>query len=591
MYAREADMNFDEFSRQIARMVQRTEGLCREVEASPRPDPLHTECVAELQTSIEELRVAEDELRRQNLALTGAYMALDQERAHYRNLFMGAPIGYAVTTREGTISDVNAAAAEMLGIRTSDAIGLPLQLFVAPADRRRWSALLQRAATEDNSTAADVAAIRTFDRKRTTKCRVRATRVIGPDGAPAGHRFILGDLSVEERAERADRLTVESRNKDEFLAMLAHELRNPLAPIRAVVELWRHHSEETQIGMERGIEIIDRQVNHLAHLVDDLLDVSRVSLGKIRLRRKSLDVRDAVGHAVDALQASARRHSVHIELPDMPLWVDADPTRLRQIVTNLLDNAIKYTPSDGAIVVSARIDGEHAEISVRDSGVGLPAEMLESVFELFTQGERTLARSQGGLGLGLTLVRRLVELHGGSVRAHSDGPGHGSAFVVRLPLVAAPVNRALSSESQIRRLRGRKVLVVDDNVDAAELLAALLSAEGHQISLAYDGMSAMETFEVTHPEVVLLDLGLPDIDGLELARHFRVREPGVMLVAVTGYGDDAMRGRSRDAGFHHHLLKPVDYDVLRQIMLEPTPTSGSSADSGSFHGSGSSQTA
>jgi PAS domain S-box-containing protein len=564
-------MKLEDFSRQIARMVQRTEGLCREVESSPRPDPLHSECVAELQASIEELRVAEDELRRQNLALTGAYMALDRERAHYRNLFMGAPIGYAVTTREGTISDINAAAAEMLGIRTTDAIGLPLQLFVAPSDRQGWTALLQRTATEANATAADVFTIRTFDRKRSTKCRVRVTRVLEQDGEPAGHRFVLGDLGMEERAERADRLSVESRNKDEFLAMLAHELRNPLAPIRAVVELWRHHAGDAEIGVDRGIEIIDRQVNHLTHLVDDLLDVSRVSLGKIRLRRKPLDVRDAVGHAVDALQASAQRHAMRVELPADPLWVDADPTRLRQIVTNLLDNAIKYTPSDGEIVVAARMEADRAIITVRDSGVGLPAEMLESVFELFTQGERTLARSQGGLGLGLTLVRRLVELHGGSVRASSDGPGHGSTFCVTLPLVEAPEVRVLSSESQVRRLRGRKLLVVDDNVDAAELLAAILSAEGHQIALAYDGMSAMETFERSHPEIVLLDLGLPDIDGLELARHFRVRDPCVMLVAVTGYGDDAMRARSREAGFHHHLLKPVDFDVLRQTLLEPMP--------------------
>lgn len=570
-------MNFDEFSRQISRMVQRTEGLCREIEQSPRPDPLRTECVAELQTSIEELRVAEDELRRQNVALTSAYMALDQERAHYRNLFMGAPIGYAVTTREGTISDVNAAGADMLGIRGSDAIGLPLQLFVAPADRQRWAELLLRCATEPNGTAADVATIRTFDRKRSTKCRIRVARVLDGDGAPSGHRFVLGDLGVEERAEQAERLTLESRNKDEFLAMLAHELRNPLAPIRAVVELWRNHPGDTRVDMKRGAEIIDRQVNHLAHLVDDLLDVSRVSLGKIRLRRKSLDVRDAVRHAIDAVQAAAQRHAVRVEVPEEPMWVDADPTRLRQIVTNLLDNAIKYTPSDGHILVSAATEGAEAVVRVRDSGVGLPPDMLESVFELFTQGERTLARSQGGLGLGLTLVRRLVELHGGNVSASSDGVGHGSTFVVRLPLVECPRGSAAASESQVRRLRGRRVLVVDDNVDAAELLAAILGAEGHDVALAYDGMGAMETFERTHPDIVLLDLGLPDIDGLELARHFHVRNRGVLLVAVTGYGDDGMRARSREAGFHHHLLKPVDFDVLRQILIEPSPVVGGMA--------------
>lgn len=563
---RATPLDLDIFSRRITGILDRADADLREHDAGRQGGEFLARMAETVGASARELRLAQEQLRRQSQDLAGALAALEQERRRYRDLFMGAPIGYLVTNRGGKIADINAAAAELLAVESAVALGIPLDVFVAPNDRARFARLLDRTTTEANATAADVLTMRTLQRERTHRVRVRATRKLDDDGAPTGHRFILADAEVERLALQAERLSAEARKKDEFLAMLAHELRNPLAPIRTVVELWRDDDGAFMSAERERIEIVDRQVDHLSHLVDDLLDVSRVSQGKIRLRRTPLDLRQVVEQAHLAVSMAASKHRLTVSMPREPIYVEGDRTRLRQIVVNLLDNALKYTPQGGSIEVELVLQGGEAVLVVQDDGVGLDGDMLDTVFDLFTQGAQTLARSQGGLGVGLTLVRRLAELHGGTVNACSDGAGSGSKFVVRMPRIDAPAADSSATESQVRRLWRRRVLVVDDNVDAADMLGLLLEKDGQRAALAYDGAGAQLQFERFAPEVVLLDLGLPDIDGLELGRRFRERDPHVVLIAVTGYGDEGMVSRSRAAGFHHHVLKPLHLATLRDLL-------------------------
>jgi len=561
-------MNLQDFSAQIARMVERTQALRDQATNEPESSRVLCEALEELRTSIEELTVAEEELREKTLELEQVNVELELERRRYHDLFMGAPLGYVVTEPSGVIREINVAATSMLGAEPNGLVGMPLPLFVAAADRGRWRELIARASTPDVPATDDVVHMRTVGPESWFRCRAHVALECDARGKVVAHRFILLDVSTEERAREAERLAEEGQRKDEFLAMLAHELRNPLAPIRAAVELWRHHADSLTLEQSRwSVEVVSRQADHLAHLVDDLLDVSRVSHGKIRLRPSKTDLREVLEQAHDALRAASLLHKLTFELPPNPVWVEGDATRLRQVVVNLVDNAIKYTPKGRAIAVRVRAEGEDAVLEVGDEGVGLQAEQLESIFGLFAQGHSTLTHSQGGLGLGLTLVRRLVELHGGTVRARSEGLGKGSTFVVRLPRVEGPSATMQTGAARNTTPGGRRILVVDDNVDAAEMLATLLEAEGHEPALAYDGAGAMEMFEKIRPEVVLLDLGLPDVEGLDVARHLRARSSDVLLVAVTGYGDETMRARSRESGFDHHLLKPVDLDVLRGLLL------------------------
>jgi PAS domain S-box-containing protein len=561
-------MNLQEFSEQIARMVERTRMLRDQASDEPEPSRVLYQALEELRTSLEELTVAEEELREKNIEVEQVNVELELERRRYRDLFMGAPLGYVVTDTAGVIREINIAANQMLGAEPNTLVGMPLQLFVAASDRDRWRDLVERARASGEPESDEVVHMRSVAQEGWFRCRAHVALERDTRGNVVAHRFILLDASTEELAREAERLTEEGRRKDEFLAMLAHELRNPLAPIRAAVELWRHHADSLTLEQSRWtVEVVSRQADHLAHLVDDLLDVSRVSHGKIRLRLNRVDLREVAEQARDALRAASQLHKLTFELPSDSVWVDGDTTRLRQVVVNLVDNAIKYTPKGRAIAVRVRGEGEDAVLEVGDEGVGLQPEQLETIFGLFTQGQSTLARSQGGLGLGLALVRRLVELHGGTVRAKSEGLGKGAVFIVRLPRMDGPIAATQTGEFRIPVVGARKILVVDDNVDAAEMLATLLEAEGHAPALAYDGASAMEMFESLRPEIVLLDLGLPDIDGLEVARHLRARSSDVMLVAVTGYGDDSMRARSRESGFDHHLLKPVDLDALRSLLL------------------------
>ena len=373
----------------------------------------------------------------------------------------------------------------------------------------------------------------------------------------------------EELARKQLELQEADRQKNEFLAMLAHELRNPLAPIRNAGELLARVLADDSPA-RRALATVDRQVTHLSRLVDDLLDVSRITQGRIDLRRAPVRLDAVVTQAVEAIdpQFRAQRQRVAIVSSREPLVVDGDPERLVQCVGNVLANAAKYTPPGGDIRIETQQDGDTAVVRVQDNGVGMAPELLPRVFELFVQGERTLDRSQGGLGIGLALVKRLVEMHGGSVRAESDGPGSGSAFELRFPLrpdiaETPPSDRTAPSVA-------RRILVVDDNIDGADMLAGLLSLDGHAVQTVASGPEALERLDDFHPDIVLLDIGLPGLDGYEVARRIRAdaRRAGIRLVAVTGYGRDADRERSRDAGFDAHLVKPVEFATLQRVIAQ-----------------------
>ena len=402
---------------------------------------------------------------------------------------------------------------------------------------------------------------------------VYAFRIGGPGSRKVA--IIFNNVTARTKAEKALREFAETlveldRRKDEFLAMLGHELRNPLAPISNAVHLLRLQKNEDPIQQQaRGV--IERQVGQLKHLVDDLMEVSRINTGRVRLRQERIVISGIVERAVETAHPLIvqHRHELTVTLPTDPVWLHADAARLEQVVVNLLTNAAKYTDDGGRIWLSVEQASDATVLRVRDSGIGISPELLPRIFDLFTQAERSLDRSQGGLGIGLCLVQRLVELHGGTVEANSV-VGQGSEFVVRLPLLLASMTPSPSAfiEPTNPNQAGCTVLVVDDNVDSAQSLAMLLEVSGHVVRVAYDGPTGLEAALADRPDVVLLDIGLPGLTGIEVAKRIR-REPTLetsVLIAVTGYGQQEDRQRSRDAGFDHHLAKPADFAELQRIL-------------------------
>jgi CheY-like chemotaxis protein len=385
-----------------------------------------------------------------------------------------------------------------------------------------------------------------------------------------GYAKVTRDLTERQRIEALEKA---ERQANEFLAMLAHELRNPLAPMANALKLLA--GRPTLDSTEQWVrDVLERQTSQMTRLVDDLLDVSRVTRAAMVLDRKPVDVRTSVRNAVDAaLQwVEEAGHRVEVSIAEERLMVDGDEVRLHQIFQNLLHNAAKYTPPGGRIEVIARREGGEAVIRVRDNGVGMSAELLESAFELFKQGGQSLDRQQGGLGVGLTLVQRLVGLHGGSVEAHSEGAGKGSEFVVRLALRAEPaiVDAASVTHAGHATRAGtpRRVLVVDDNHDAAHALRLLLESDGHRVLVASDGPGGLAMAREHRPDVMLLDIGLPKMNGYEMAKQIRA-DPALrttMLVAVTGYGQMQDRALASAAGFDHHLVKPVEFKALQELL-------------------------
>jgi PAS domain S-box-containing protein len=419
-----------------------------------------------------------------------------------------------------------------------------------------------------------------------------AVPLIGRDGQPfarlvleqklagaftADDRAILTQLALVaavaiDNAELYEELRSHDRHKDEFLATLAHELRNPLAPIRSALEVMRLSGSD-QPALEQSQTLIDRQVQQMVRLIDDLLDLSRISRGKIELRKERIDLAEAINGAVETSRPLIEEsgHQLETVLDPQPMPLDADLTRLAQVFLNLLNNSAKYTAAGGRIWLSSAREGDCAVVRVRDSGVGIPPQMLGHIFEMFTQVERSLDRAQGGLGIGLTLVRRLVEMHGGTVEAQSEGLGKGSEFIVRLPLTCdppPPLDRDSGDGRPAAAQPRRRILVVDDNLDAANSLAMLLRLKGHDVQTAYDGIAAVDFAAAYKPDVILLDVGLPRLNGFDAARRIREAESAkrAVLIALTGWGHAEDRRRSREAGFDHHLVKPADPNQLEQLL-------------------------
>jgi signal transduction histidine kinase/FixJ family two-component response regulator len=378
----------------------------------------------------------------------------------------------------------------------------------------------------------------------------------------------LDNARLYRNIQEGDRL------KNEFLAMLAHELRNPLAPIRNAVQILRR-DKIGRAEQEFARDIIDRQVGQMVRIVDDLLDVSRITRGKISLRKETVDLTAVAARAVETSRPliELRKQTLSVKLPACPIPAHGDATRLAQVLANLLNNAAKFTGERGSISLTLEQHDKEAVFHICDTGVGIPADMLSSIFDLFIQADRTLDRSQGGLWIGLTLVRRLVEMHGGSVHAFSDGPNRGSDFVVRLPTLQEAEIPAVSvngTRPAAARSDRRRVLVVDDNIDSAETLAMVLRQCGHDVKTAHDGPSTLDVAVAYRPDVVLLDIGLPGMDGYEVARRLK-QQPGMeslCIAAVTGYGQPDDRRRAREAGFQHHFIKPVDLQMLQDVLAQ-----------------------
>ena len=386
--------------------------------------------------------------------------------------------------------------------------------------------------------------------------------------------------AANQLRQNAADMSEADRRKDEFLAMLGHELRNPLAPISNALQLVRLSNQDPRREVCEAFDIIERQIENMVRLVDDLLDVARITSGKIQLQKERIDLAAVVARAVEGARPliDARRHTLEVILPEAPVPVEADPIRLAQVLWNLLNNAAKYTPDGGRITLEVE-RGDEAVVRIRDTGMGIASEMLPRVFDLFTQVERTLARAEGGLGLGLTLVRRLMEMHGGTVAATSAGQGQGSEFVVRLPVLpdetpSARTAKPAAAERRMAPAYGRRILVVDDNRDSAESLAMLLRLFGNDVRTVQDGRLALEVEAAYRPDVVLLDIGLPSLDGLEVCRRLRARtaKGQQLIVAMTGYGQEDDRRRSEEAGFDAHMVKPVDLDSLQELLSRPELT-------------------
>jgi signal transduction histidine kinase/ActR/RegA family two-component response regulator len=382
----------------------------------------------------------------------------------------------------------------------------------------------------------------------------------------------LAESQLVETLREAD------RRKNEFLATLAHELRNPLAPLRTAVELMKLKAPEDRT-LIRASEVIERQVLLMARLLDDLLDIGRITSDKLELRKERVDLATVLRDSVDMCRPLVQQYEHDLTFTAREsVAVEADPARLGQVFGNLLNNACKYTERKGRITVTLSREGETAVVTVADNGIGIPADKQASIFDMFSQVDRVLNRPHGGLGIGLHLVRRLLELHGGSVVVHSDGPGRGTEFTVRLPALpasSANVGDAPTETVATRARRTRRILVVDDNVDHADSLSMLLSIDGHEVHSAHDGIEALEAAERLRPEVVLLDLGLPRLDGFDTCRRLREQPWGksLLLVAITGWGQDIDRLKSSEAGFDHHLVKPIDSRALAGLVSDGSAAS------------------
>jgi PAS domain S-box-containing protein len=484
---------------------------------------------------------------------------------------------------EGNVTTWNSEAERIIGYAESEILGRNFSVIFTPEDLQHGLPGQElRLASEDG---------RAEDERwhvRKDGSRFWALGIVTPMHDAAGHLTgfskILRDMTERKCAElqleaQAVALRQADRSKNEFLATVAHELRNPLAPIRNALQIMRLAGGDGKAG-EQSRAVIERQVQQMVRLVDDLLDLSRISGGKMELRRKRVELSAVMSAALEASRplVEAGGHELTVASPPEPVHLDADPTRLAQVFLNLLNNAAKYTPQGGHIWLNVERAKGEAVVRVRDSGVGIAAEMLPRIFELFTQVDGSLERSHGGLGIGLSLVRRLVEMHGGTVEARSEGLGRGSEFLVRLPILDQPPQEQPVSSGDSEKIAAapkRRILVVDDNRDSATSLGMMLSLMGNETRTAHDGVEAVEQAAAFRPDVILLDLGLPKLNGYDACRRIREQPlgKGMVIVALTGWGQEEDKRRSSEAGFNQHMVKPVDPAALETLLggLESSP--------------------
>lgn len=477
-------------------------------------------------------------------------------------------------TLDGEILSWNAGAERLFGYTAAEAIGQPITMLI-PADMRDEERVIL-ARLRRGERVAHYETIRVAKDGRRLTISLTSSPVRDRTGRIVGASKVARDITARKQAEAAmgqmiRQLRDADRFRNEFLATLAHELRNPMAPIGNAVQILRQIAADTSPETRWAVDIVDHQLGQLTRLVDDLLDVARITNNKLQLRKERIDLAEAIRLAVETSRPhiDAAAHELVLAISPDPLYVDGDVTRLAQVMANLLNNAARYSEPGGRIWLRATREGGEVVVSVRDTGIGIAREMQAGIFEMFTQGQRPADQAHGGLGIGLTLVDRLVTMHGGTVAVASDGPGRGSEFTVRLPVAGATGPRATPDAAPTRAaVASRRVLIVDDNHEAADSLCILLSMAGHETHVAYDGLQAVARAAELRPEIVLLDVGLPKLDGYDVAREIR-RQPGgdrIVLIALTGWGHESAVQRSMAAGFDRHLVKPVHPTILAQLL-------------------------
>ena len=516
------------------------------------------------------LAIEDDTDRRQTIN------AMKGSEIRYRRLFEHAKDGILILNAEsGTIIDANPFMTTLLGYSHQDFLGKELWEIGLFRDIEEGRAAYRELKTKGYVRYEDLPLETTTGKKVEVEFVSNVYVEEHHEVVQCNIRDITERCHLQRQTEeQSEALADLHRRKDEFLAMLSHELRNPLAPIANAVQLLRLQKDEDPLQHTSRM-IIESQVGQLTRLVDDLLEVSHITTGRIQLHQERIDMNGVLEHAVETVRPLIEQHRHTLELTMQPqqIWLYADASRLEQVVVNLLTNAVKYTNDTGIISVSFQQEGDEAVLRVRDSGIGIAPELLPRIFDLFTQAERSLDRSQGGLGIGLSLVQRLVEMHGGRVEAHSS-LGQGSEFIVRLPVSQTPSLPSMPSVGDARPLGpGLKVLVVDDGRDVTHTFSILLQRDGHKVRTAFDGPTAIEVSLDFRPHVVLLDIGLPGMNGFEVARRLRqVPElENVVIVALTGYGQESDRQRSLEAGFNYHLVKPADIRKVREILATVKP--------------------
>jgi two-component system, chemotaxis family, CheB/CheR fusion protein len=471
----------------------------------------------------------------------------------------------------GVIQSWNGAAQRLFGYTAEQAVGRHISLLIPPERLDEEDRILSRLRAGERVYHFDTVRLR--QNGESVHVSLTISPILDASGRIVGASKIVRDISERKRAEeRIYQLMTELKNadrrKDDFVATLAHELRNPLAAIKNGLEIMNRGDDGVT---ERFRAMLNRQVGQLSRLVDDLLDLNRISHGKIELRKEVVDLASIVQRSVEGCRPllDSARHQLDIALPSEPIRLHADAARLVQVFGNLLNNACKYTRAGGQIRIKARRLGDAAAVSVQDTGVGIPADKLASVFDMFTQLEPSLERAQGGLGIGLALVKRLVEVHGGTVEAHSEGPGRGSEFVVRLPIFLETARTETNGPALNEApMTGHRILIVDDNRDATSSLEILLTMIGNQTRTAHDGLEAVEAAAAFRPHVVLLDISLPKLNGYDVCRHIRAQPWGknMVLMALTGWGQAEDRRLSKEAGFDHHLVKPLDFTTFTTLL-------------------------